>query len=303
MNSKDVKSIITYVVSFTKRRWEEYEENWENIEEVFLSRAYEQGGFEFFKFADILKRERIFNINKLGLILEEYYADLKYNREFAGSLSSEFYTNLKTGHYGQVGIKFYKCVENFKGKRGAWYWRQLWQMLVCCNYLKKYYRGSFSYFLTKKFQEFIDSKDIENIDFFQMDEELWDTFKKVKKPWKELYGIGANVFDFIMGDFVEAEFVQDSYKLDSANLYFLKVTGIAGLLNNTLTRENVINFLKELDLPYTLREVNKGIYTYCSETESHNFGYCRKIEKCAYCKINSICEKNISKKTLPNIGF
>ncbi len=295
MNIKEAKSIITYVVNFTKKRWINYEEKWENIEEVFLSRAYEQGGFEFFKFADLLKKENIFNISYLGLILDKYNDDLKkYNRNFAGSLSSPFYLNLKTGYYGKEGIKFYKCAKNFSGKAGAWYWRQLWQMLICCNYLKKYHKGSFLYFITKKFQEFIDSKNIESIDFLQMDEELWDTFKKAEKPWKELYGIGENVFDFIMGDIIEAEFVKNSYKLDSSNLYFLKVTGITKLLNYDLTRENVINFLKELNLPYTLREINKGIYTYCSETESHNFGFCHNIQKCAYCGINSVCKKHLT---------
>ena len=166
-------------------------------------------------------------------------------------------------------------------------------MLACCNYLKEYYNGSFSFFIKKKFHEFVSSSNIVNIEFLSMDEELWNTFKKVKKPWKELYGIGENVFDFIMGDIIEAEFIKNSYKLDSANIYFFKVTGIIKLLNNDLTRENVINFLKELKLTYTLREINKGIYTYCSETESENFGFCRNIQKCAYCGINSICEKHI----------
>lgn len=293
MNTSEAKSIIKYVVDFTKNRWIEYEEKWDNIEEVFLLRAYEQGGFEFFKFADLLKRERIFSINKLGKILENYKDNLKYNREFAGSLESPFYKNLKTGYFGKVGTIFYRCTQNFNGRAGAWYWRQLWQMLVCCNYLKEYYKGSFYYFLNKKFQEFTISLKIEDTDILSMNEELWNTFKKVKKPWRELYGIGENVFDFIMGDFIEAEFVKNSYKLDSANLYFFKVTGISKLLNENLTRENIVNFLKGLNLPYSLREINKGIYTYCSETESHNFGFCRKKEKCALCGISSICEKNI----------
>ena len=94
-----------------------------------------------------------------------------------------------------------------------------------------------------------------------------------------------------MGDIIEAKFAKNSYKLDKANLRFLTVTGIFKLLNK-LDRENVINFLKGLGLPYTLREINKGIYTYCSKTEAKNFGFCYDKERCKECEINNICEKN-----------
>jgi len=293
MDIEKAKTIITYVVNTTKKRWQQYDEKWEEIDEVFLARGYEQGGFEAWKFAEYLKRENIFSIEKLGLILVKYKGDIKYNRMFAGSLISPFYLDLKNGFYGDEGKKFYKCVSNFHGKAGAWFWSKLWQLLVCCNYLKNNYNASFSCFLRKKFAEFFKVINIQDSDFLSMDEGLWKQFKKVKKPWKELYGIGENVFDFIVGDIVEAKFVKNSFKLDSANLYFLKVSGIDKLLNSNLSRENVINFLLRLNIPYSLREINKGIYTYCSETESGNFGFCRNKHKCSYCGINNICEKSI----------
>jgi hypothetical protein len=293
MDIRKAKTIITYVVNTTKIRWQQYDEKWEEIDSVFLSRGYEQGGFEAWKFAEYLKKENIFSIEKLGLILDNYKGDIKYVRIFAGSFISPFYQDLKNGLYGDIGKKFYKCVNNFHGRAGAWFWSKLWQMLVCCNHLKNDYNGSFSYFLRKKFAEFNKVTTIHDSDFLSLDEKLWKEFKKVKKPWKELYGIGENVFDFIIGDIVEAKFVKNSYKLDSANLYFLKVTGIDKLLNSNLNRENVINFLLWLNIPYPLREINKGIYTYCSETESGNFGFCRSKQKCSYCGINNICEKNL----------
>ena len=64
------------------------------------------------------------------------------------------------------------------------------------------------------------------------------------------------------------------------------------MLNDNINRENVVNFLGQLDVPYTLREINKGIYTYCSETESVNFGFCRDKIRCKDCEVNEICEKN-----------
>ena len=111
------------------------------------------------------------------------------------------------------------------------------------------------------------------------------------KPWKELYGIGENVFDFIIGDTTEADFVENAYKLDSANEHFLKISGLHKIIGN-LERERIINFLGDLNLPYPLRQINKGIYTYCSDTEKENYGFCRGTWKCNDCEISGICEKN-----------
>lgn len=293
MNTQQTEKIINHVVGKTKTRWKQYDEHWDKIDEVFIRRGYEQGGFEAWKFAELLQENSIFSIEKIGRILDSYEGNTQYNREFAGSLGSQFYQGLMNGVYGEEGEKFYRCIEQFEGRRGAWFWSKLWQMLVCCNHLRKNYKSSFSYFLRKKYAEFKYLPHISEDDFLSIDSEEWERFKKVKKPWEELHGIGENVFDFVIGDIREAEFVGSSYKLDSANRYFLKITGISILINNNnLNRENVVSFLKRLTLPYTLREINKGIYTYCSETESKNSGFCRDRIKCKECGVNDLCEKN-----------
>ena len=67
----------------------------------------------------------------------------------------------------------------------------------------------------------------------------------------------------------------------------LKITGISKLIGD-LNEKNV----KKLNLPYTLREVNKGIYIYCTKTELSNFGFCRNKTICKKCGISDICVKN-----------
>ncbi len=293
MNIEHARRIIFYAVEKTKPRWGQYDEHWNKIDEVFIRRGYEQGGFEAWIFAELLKQYNIFSIEKIGQILEKHKKNTKYDRRFAGSLGSPFYRDMESGAYGSEGKKFYNAIKVFrddKGKAGAWFWNKLWQMLVCCNYLKSNYDASFSHFLKKKCAEFKQLPHIQDPDFLSITPDEWQKFKISEKPWNELYGIGESVFDFIVGDIKEAKFVAGSYKLDSANLHFLKITGITALLHD-INRENVTAFLSGLKLPYTLREVNKGIYTYCSETEAINFGFCRNKEKCEECEVNDICEK------------
>jgi hypothetical protein len=247
MNEKEARKIILHAVETTKPRWEQYKERWDDIDSVFIRRGYEQQGFEAWKFAEMPGDESIFSIKESGSILDRYNGDRKYNRAFAGSLATPLYQNMQGGAYGEEGKKFYKCVSDFEGKRGRCFWRILWQMLVCCNYLMNEYQSSFSYFLKKKYAEFKNRRSISDEDFLKISSENWEEFRK-GKPWKELHGIGENVFDFIIGDIVEADLVKDSYKLDSANEHFFEVTGISKLLGK-LEREDLMAFLKKLRLP------------------------------------------------------
>ena len=128
--------------------------------------------------------------------------------------------------------------------------------------------------------------------FLDISDEDWHVLLDEVKPWRPLYGIGQNVFDFIFGDIVEARFVNDSHKFDSANQHFCRVTGIDDLIR-PFDHDNTIQFLKKLGLPYTLREINKGIYTYCSKTEEVNFGFCRSKKKCFDCEVGNLCKLRI----------
>lgn len=223
--------------------------------------------------------------------MDKYSDKIVYKREYAGSLESRFYSDMKKGLYGIEGEKFLKTIENFNGKPGGFFWSQLWRMLVCCNFLKNNYQSSFSFYLKKKYMDYKDLSKISDSDLKKITISQWEDFKKNAHPWNELYGVGENVFDFIMGDVIGFKFVENSYKLDLANKHFLKVTGIFN--DDSLERQAAIDYLIDLDLPYTLREINKGLYAYCSITEKNNCGFCRSIKKCEICNVNDICEKNL----------
>ncbi|MBI5001512.1 MAG: hypothetical protein HZB92_08340 [Euryarchaeota archaeon] len=292
MDIDQARQLVEYAATKTRPRWEQYAVSWNAIDEVFIVRGYEQGGFESWKFAELLKAHGIFSISKLGTILSGYRGNPKYLRKFAGGMASPFYEGLKSGTYGDEGQRFHECVAGYRGKAGAWFWSKLWQMLVCCHHLKGNYAGSFAHFLKSKYAAFTDVEAVSDGQLLSCLSDEWQRFKKASKPWNELYGIGENVFDYVLGDVKEAAFVKDSYKLDSANIHFLRVTGIAGLIGE-LDYDVVVNFLKALELPYSIREINKGLYTYCSVSEAINFGFCRDLQKCDGCEVNRLCEKNI----------
>jgi hypothetical protein len=197
---------------------------------------------------------------------------------------------MKNGTYESEEKGFYKSVEEFNGGKGAAYFKLLWYMLVTCNYIKVNYNASFSNYLKSQYADYKDIKNISDEEFFKISTNEWEEFKQHKKPWNELYGIGPNVFDYIMGDVIELEFVKNSYKLDAANIRFLTKTGICK--SNELNHNTAIKILKDLDLHYDLREINKGLYAYCSKLHCGTYCFCRDPEKCQECNVNDICEKN-----------
>jgi len=298
MKKENAEEIIDYVVTEAKERFSNWKyESYSNLDKIFIPRGYEQGGFAASIFFGLLEKKKIATVNCLGSILESYTGEKKYSRNEKGSLESSFYYDMKNGLYNVYGKKFYRCVDEFLNKSlgnpGGWFWVKLWQMLICCRHLKEDYRSSFKFYLKKKYCEFKNIPNISDRDFCNIDSDDWERFKKEAPPWEELYGIGENVFDFIVGDIKEFKFNEDSFKLDAANMHFLNVTGISKLLR-IQSRDSIIGFLKELNLKhqYSVREINTGIYTYCSETERENYGFCRDRKKCEECGVNEICEKN-----------
>lgn len=288
MNTENARKIILNAVDTTKPTWSKWDVHWEDIDKIFLSRAYDQMGFDDWIFINFLDKHGL-NIEKIGSILDDTEFEKKYNRELAGSLESPVYQCMNNETYGSEGKNFYKSVEEFNGGKGAAYFKLLWYMLVTCNYLNNNYNSSFSDYLKIQFANYKGLKEISDNDFLQIPIYEWDDFKQNAKPWNELYGVGPNVFDYIMGDVVELEFVKNSYKLDSANERFLTKTGICK--PDELTKDNVINILKDINLPYSLREVNKGLYAYCSKLHCDTYCFCREPQKCQECAVNDICEK------------
>ncbi|MBI5459744.1 MAG: hypothetical protein HZC47_11670 [Methanobacterium sp.] len=304
MQKVNVRKIILNAVKTTEPTWKQYGIKWEDIDYLFIQRGYEQGGFNTSKFSELLIKEKIFSISKIGSILDNFEFNRTYNREFAGNYKSPFYLDLENGKAGEEGIGFYNSVRNFKRNKGSHYYQLLWWMLVCCNDLKHKYDASFSNYLLVKYSKF-KNRSIDEIEFLTQSVDEWEQFKRTK-PWNDLLGIGENVFDFLMGDLVDEgwedrEFVKDSYKLDDSNIRFLKVTGI----NNEPEHDVVVNYLKKLELPYTIRQTNKGIYSYCSETalkeveegvyqgDPQNHGFCHP-NRCKECNVEDICEKDFS---------
>jgi hypothetical protein len=295
MNTNDAKQIITYVVEATKWRWRQYDQSWYNIDRIFIRHGYEQGGFHMFKFVPLLEDRGIFSIKGLGSILSKLpIKGNKYERNYAGFIEAPFYLELKNGKRGLEGSRFYDAVSVFLNNRigspGRFFWRMIWELLVSCHYLSRNYDGSFARYLLTEYASFYGRSEVSNDDFLSISTELWEAFLQKRKPWKNLYGIGENTFDFIVGDIVEANFVVHSYKFDSANQHFFHITGISELIE-PFDRNGTIRFLRQIELPYTLREINKGIYTYCSNTERDNFGYCRSHSKCQECRVSELCLK------------
>ena len=296
MDKSKAKTIIQNAIEVTKPRWSQYDQSWSNIDVIFIYHGYEQQGFQIFKLKPVMEKIKIFSIDTLGKILLQYPQKRKYDRQFAGSLTSEFYSDLQKGVCGREGELFVKAIRIFLeqkiGNPGRTFWKLLFQMLQACAFLKQNYSSSFGKYVISKYASFTNKKHISENDFLHITVSEWELFLAKVKPWSDLIGIGPNVFDFIFGDIVEARFVENSYKFDSANQHFLKVTGISQLIV-PFDKVSTSSFLKQLNLPFSLREINKGIYTYCSETESDNYGYCRKRSKCLECKVNGICEKKI----------
>ena len=295
MDKLKAESIIRNAVESTKPRWSQYDQTWKNIDLIFILHGYEQQGFQIFKMRPVLEDLKILSIDRLGNILLKYPHNRKYDRKFAGSLNSEFYLELQKGIYSEEGKLFVEAIRIFLNKKignpGRIFWKLLYQILQACSYLKQNYSSSFAKYIISKFASFDNKLNISEIDFLNITVTEWELFLTKVKPWKELMGIGPNVFDFIIGDISEANFVKNSYKFDSSNQYFFNVTGIDKLIV-PFDRETTITFLKNLDLTFCLREINKGIYTFCSKTESTNYGFCREPYKCKMCKVENICNMN-----------
>jgi hypothetical protein len=296
MDILKAKTIIQNAVESTKSRWSQYDESLKNIDTIFILRGYEQQGFQLFKMKSVLSNLSILSIDSLGNILLKYPFKRNYDRQLAGSLNTEFYIGLQNGVCGKEGKLFSEAIQTFLyqkiGNPGRTFWKLLYQMLQSCSYLKQNYFSSFAKYMISKYSSFTGKLDISEFDFLNITVPEWELFLMKTKPWKELMGIGPNVFDFIFGDITEAHFVENSYKFDSSNQHFLTVTGIAQLIV-PFDRETTVTFLKNLNLTASLREINKGIYTYCSKTESTHYGYCHDRFKCRDCKVNSICNKKL----------
>ncbi len=304
MDRKIASKLILNAVKTTEPTWRQYGIKWKDIDYLFIQRGYEQGGFNTSKFSELLIKEDIFSIKKLGSILDHFNFNRTYNRDFSGNYESSFYLDLKNGKAGEEGKGFYNAVSNFEGNKGSRYYQLLWWMLVCCNDLKHKYNASFSNFIKLKYSKSI-NKPITDDDFLNISEKEWNSFKR-SEPWNELLGIGENVFDFLMGDLLDDEgndfeFAKNSYKLDDSNIRFLKVTGIC----EEPEQHEVVQYLRSLALPYTLRQINKGIYSHCSKTalveveeevykgDPKNHGFCHP-NRCKECNVEDICEQNFA---------
>ena len=296
MNEATAKRIVHHAVAITEPRWRTYAVSWSRIDSVFLERGYEQQGFRCARLVQALEKHGVASIGALGSILDERASRARYDNKYAKGTDAPFYAQLRDGRFGENGRLFDEAVRAFlerdPGSGGRFFWMYLWSMLRACHYLREKHGSSFATYLLSEYRRFAGKADLAPTNFLAITGPEWREFLVRVKPWKPLPGIGVNVFDFIMGDVIEARFNDDSYKFDSANQYFLEVTGISALIA-PFERERVIEFLRSLRLPYTLREVNKGIYTYCSDTEAENFGFCRSLRRCQECAVADLCEKRL----------
>ncbi len=264
-------------------------------------------GFETGYLWERFRERGIADINRLGEMLSRPMLN-SYDPNFARGLTSPFYQGLQNGDCGESGIRYYQAVTDCLNRHRlrGFCWQNLWRMLVTCRHLSNNYNGSFSYFLKRKYASFLGREEITDEEFLAISPEDWESFKANTEPWDELYGIGEDIFNYITrdicrnenGNWVRTEFPRNSYKLDSANKHFLKVTGMyhligSGNIDIVSDREAVVEFLKGLNTGFELRDIGKAFYTYCSNTEAEKFGFCRNPERCSKCGVNNICERNI----------
>ena len=121
LNLENARKIVLHAVETTEPVWASFNVHWEDMDKVFLSMAYEQRGFENWKFIWVLDKYQISSIGKVGKVLDNYKGEKKYIRELAGSLDAPIYQEMKKGTYGLEGKSFYKSVEEFKkgdGRKG-----------------------------------------------------------------------------------------------------------------------------------------------------------------------------------------
>ena len=296
VSTRQAERIICHAVKTTEWRWRQYTKHWRDIDQIFLQHGYEQQGFEMFKFAPLIDKHGCYSIAALGGILREDESTA-YDRQYAGGFESPFYAALQRGERGKAGRSLHAAIVEFHesgvGRPGRFFWRLIWHMLVSCRYLSDHHGGSFRQYILEKFGSFIGKTSATDEELLTASPTHWSAFLRKMQPWKPLHGMGPNVFDFLFGDIVEGQFANASYKLDSANEHFLRVTGIAELIGE-LERDRVIEFLRTLETGYTLRQLNMGLYTYCSRTESEHFGFCRSLSDChERCGVSDICAKRI----------
>lgn len=295
MDNARAARLIAHAVETTRARWKQYDRTWDDIDRIFIHHGYEQQGFEIFKFLPLLDKRGCYSIDALGGLIRDEDGS-KYTRHHSGRITSPFYIALQRGERGEKGKSLYDAIKEFQlpetGRAGSCFWKLIWQLLVACRYLKTNHRASFRRYILDAFSKFLGKQSITEDAFLSTTTETWNAFERTK-PWAPLMGVGPNTFAFIFRDILEARFASESYKLDKANLRFFRVTGIVDLFDN-LERRTVIGFLRGLDTDYTLREINKGIYTYCSKTEGDQFGYCRYLADCKRCEVNTICDRRIA---------
>lgn len=296
MDEKRAQKIIFNAVNITRPTWSQFKQwSWKEIDRVFIQHGYEQLGFRPSKFIPLLEKRGIFSIYKLGAILLDQDQSDKYNRKYAGSRNSEFYIKLRECKFGEEGKLFEQAVKEFledwRGNYGACFWRLLWYLLYTCAILRKNYNSSFKEYIIKKYEAFSNQKNISESKFLSLTANEWENFLEKAKPWRELKGIGRNMFEYIFRDIKEAKFAKNAYKLDSANKYFLKVTGISKLIK-PFNKNKIVDFLNKLEMKYSIKEINQGIYTYCSKTHKEKYGFCKDLDKCKECNVYRECEKN-----------
>lgn len=139
---------------------------------------------------------------------------------------------------------------------------------------------------------YLGNSTVSEAELLSMSPEGWQMFVIKALPYKAIQGVGPNVFDFLMGDMSDACFAKDCFKFDSSNQHFLTVTGISDLIV-PFDRDGTIRYIRSLKLPFTLRETNQGIYTYSSETEAKNYGFCRSAAKCQSCGVKDLCMRRV----------
>jgi hypothetical protein len=208
--------------------------------------------------------------NTYGQVLDAYGGD---NSPMA--LSSHkwkltvFLSDLRRGAGGKVGKTFedaFQAVDTHKCWLPRWKKRPYYG-LKNSYLLMTRYGGSFEEFLKSAVRPVV-SGDLEWRDLAEVEDETW----RAIAPWKPLYGVGENIFLYILRDvgFGDSR-AKDAFKLDSRNMAFFDENGLweLGGDNKSKSNENAVNILRAIldrigneypEWGYTVADANAAIY-------------------------------------------
>lgn len=325
---EEARRLLQVVMDETSEHTKAWVMPYDELDYVFLERAFEMQGFLGFLECG-LKKHDMDSIDKIGTIFLELK---KHGASYLNSYPSgqnfpvkmfgkelnppkaiiQFLEDLKGGKGGIYGQKYYNAIDSFfkdkKTRRGRMVWKIIWAYCWNGRYLKEKYDSSFKQMVRQKAEEWLrneryDKEFIAKFPRFGLLRSNWESLMShvLESVSKELKEIGEEMTPWILRDIKEFCLASKVLpKLDTNNINFLLKTGLI-----LLTVKEKIRELDELKKEW--RKKPKQIYTEIFEligsgcdlssinrniysfTSVVEAKHCRTKEDCERCKARQFC--------------